>query len=1121
MSKAVQAASELGAVAVGVGAAMYDPELILSSAYTKIFETLFLVGLATGAGAIAQALGSSSGLGVTTRTPAGLRQIIRGIQRVGGTIVYCSTTGSTKRQYNMVIVLATHECQAIEALYLDGRQVYWTAGSHMNQTVGGYNFGGNADGSGHTGPDGSTYNFGGLVFCAAYYGDQTASTGFSSDLNANDSNWAVTNYNETATATAGDNGDAVDSLGISSPGNGYTSAPGVQILAVDGAGSGATAHSEISDGEVVNLVLDSGGNGYTNGATVSIDAPPTDNLTPYLGGCTWVYLKLEYDSSTFPQFPEIRFTVHGKKDIYDPRTGTKAWTANWALNAADVISDPTWGLGDSSINQDQLIAAANVCDETVECYAGTEARYSLHMHYDTSLAPGDVLARMMPAAAGRLTRSGGEWFIWPAYWVGPTCSFDQSALVSALQWSPYRKASALINRVTGTYIAPNWPYNVEGNLYDDTSSTQNNFQYAFQPTNFPMYACDENHGYGEDVYLIADTANSGTYNSADAYTSGAVVIYGGVPWQANEAVPAGCAPGSTDSSDNAYWSEAGNYLPYELQLDCVLSVSQAQRLAKIYMMRNRQQGSGTLTMNLSALQLQALDVFMFTFPALSWSDKYLEISSEEDWCMQLALGHGSSQSSDESAPTLDVQLRVCETSASVYEWEEEEELNVYDSPVLTASGNTVVSAPENVAAVSDLDTALVAADGIVTPRILVSWTQATDTYVLNGGQVQVQICATGTAAWMDSAILSGASYQVYLTQVVSGNAYDLRVRFIRSNGSVSAWVEVSDSSCGFALSSSDMNAVAASGTVTAVTLSATSSTIYVESPFTATWGSYSASCTPSPTSFTGLIPNETYYVYYRDASFSGGNITPIVTKNTGDFYNKVGYFLIGSIITPAYVGLRPSAYTTYSANAAIDDIYTPQYAYDNNTSTCAQISSLGHENSGGAANNFYYAGITYSGFPSASSVSSQQLCVSIATQGYSTDNDLISDSPWAVTACIGGAAKPQGELGTINNRSAWAASTAYAQWDLFNNDGIAYLVINAYTSGSSFGSADVAATCVMLAWGTNPSLAQATYSVALPVGTAIGSITVDCCVNPPTAASFGVSGDDVGTFLQIYEIYVE
>src|SRR6266567_3199106 len=104
MSKAIQGAVEI-AVAVGAIALAAETGGVSMLAFIHAGGWLAnsLVGLAISgaameAGAIAQALGSNRGMGITTRQPAGFRQIIRGMRRIGGQIVYCSTTGSSKRQ---------------------------------------------------------------------------------------------------------------------------------------------------------------------------------------------------------------------------------------------------------------------------------------------------------------------------------------------------------------------------------------------------------------------------------------------------------------------------------------------------------------------------------------------------------------------------------------------------------------------------------------------------------------------------------------------------------------------------------------------------------------------------------------------------------------------------------------------------------------------------------------------------------------------------------------------------------------------------------------------------------------------------------------------------------------
>jgi hypothetical protein len=681
MAKALMGAAMLGAggllEAITGGAA--------SPMLAAVIQAMVAGGISMEAGAIAQALADNRGVGISTRQAAGLRQVVYGEQRIGGTIIYQSTTGfgnSGLPMFNMVIALAGHQIDSIVNLYLDGRQVFWR-GNSGNTTRNGINFGGtsadglqsntpgavlNETGSGQhpyygsglsygIGPGGIHYGFSDKVYCEARYGDQLPGDVIAA-LSGRDRNWSASDqYNA---------------------------------------------------------------------------------VSPWVGGCTYVYLCVGYDSDDFPSLPEIRFTVRGKNDIYDPRTGKRGYTTNWALIVADVLTDPVWGLGDTSdaratavitpvitggstnwelvsgniyeevttggtitggtltsitlvdggngyttpptvyiepprpagtvypppvgtltqatatasinasgtvtgftitnpgagytttplitltpspnaaINQEQLIAAANVCDEQVLTSQGYESNYTLNLHYDTSTSPGDALALMMPAAAGRLSRIGGQWFVWPAYWKGPSFTFDESALVGPVKWTPYRSFKDLFNRVNGTYIAPNYPYNCVGNLYDANGwwygQEDNVWPYAWQPTNFPQYAHDALHGWGFDKYLLAD---------------------GGV------------------------------VLPKELTLRGVISIVQAQRVAKINLMRNRQQGSGVFPMSLAAWQMQPTDVMNFSFPALGWSGKVLEIDSVRFAAEEQ---EGGGEEGGDRPLALNVQVSVQETDPSIYEW---------------------------------------------------------------------------------------------------------------------------------------------------------------------------------------------------------------------------------------------------------------------------------------------------------------------------------------------------------------------------------------------------------------------------------------------------------------------
>ena len=650
-NKAIEGAALLAGAAV-LSAVVLPAGSALIPYAVGLELSLAAQGVAMEAGAIAEALTANRGMNITTRQPAANRQIIYGMQRVGGVEIYKSTTGSHKDQLNYVIVIAGHPCESLVNLYLDGRQVHFASGG-ANQTVGGFNFGGNADGNSYTGPDGVQYNFGGLVYCEARYGTQTegedTATQIMGSLRANDPLWDY-----------------------------------------DAAGD-----------------------------------------SPWVAGCTYIYLKVESYPEVFPSEPEIRITVMGKDNIYDPRTQAYGYSSNWALCAADIITDPQFGLGDNNVNQVQLIAAANICDELVFIAQlnESEARYAYHAHYDTSTSPGDALANMMAGACGSLSFIGGQYFIWPDAYISPTAAFSEQHLTSSIQWQPNRSVPDLYNVVEGTYIAPSFPWNIAGNLYDKNGFyngyAQNNFSFAFQPTNFPAYAADVLHGYPDDQYLMAD---------------------------------------------------GGIVHPMELNLQTVLSVTQAQRVAKLHLKHNRMQGTGTLEMNLSSYIMQPKDTFYFTYSPYGWENKLLEVT---------AVNFNVATDDSSSGPTIRVSYNVRETDSSVYDWSDIEELTVYDIAALPSQTPRIPAPPTNMTLTSGPGVAQINPDGTVNNIILVSWDTPLDNLAIG---INVQYQLDGTDGWFDapSALITTNSQAI--TNITPGQLYNVQIRSYRANGSTSEWL---------------------------------------------------------------------------------------------------------------------------------------------------------------------------------------------------------------------------------------------------------------------------------------------------------------------------------------------
>jgi hypothetical protein len=672
--------------------------------------------------AAAAALFSTQGSGYTIRQPAPFRQVIYGEQRVGGIYAYLSTTGGELDQNNFIVVIAGHEVDAIENLYLDGRQCFWDVGSHGNTTRNGCNFGGYTNANTYTGPGGTQYNFGTLVYCEPRFGDQTAT-----------------------------------SAGPSFP------------------------------------------SGWSGNLVTGNDSL-WDDSAPLLMGCTYVYLKLEYDSSMFPNTPgavEVKFTVRGKNNIYDPRTETTGYSTNSALICADVVTDAEFGLGDADAFKDAgslacLIAAANVCDEQiyVEALGEYESQFCCHYHYDSSVAPGDALNTMMQSMGGRVSLPGGEWYFYPAYWQGPSFDFDANALAGPLQWTAAHSLRDLYNRVNGTYVAANFPWNIAGNLYDANGffngSIQNNFAFGFTPTSAPQYACDVNHGYAYDAFLEQDSQLIGTYSSGVTYNIGDVVSEG-VMYKSLVASNVGNDPASSPTD----WVPYSNLLPLELTLRSVLSVTQWQRLAKIALLRNRFQGSGTLAMMQEAFVMQACDVMSFTFPAMNWSGKTLEIQGATS-----SIDYGD----DKTAPRETLSMKIGETDASIYEWNSAtEEMTVYGVPANTnpvyagyptqpPTLPSAIAAPTGLSVTSSNATAIVGSQGQVTPTLLSSWTAPADARVT---QVEIQYSVHSSTVWLTAGTVSPSVTSLLITPVTNGTAYDVRVCSLASmTGGVSAWDEV-------------------------------------------------------------------------------------------------------------------------------------------------------------------------------------------------------------------------------------------------------------------------------------------------------------------------------------------
>jgi hypothetical protein len=131
----------------------------------------------------------------------------------------------------------------------------------------------------------------------------------------------------------------------------------------------------------------------------------------------------------------------------------------------------------------------------------------------------------------------------------------------------------------------------------------------------------------------------------------------------------GVATFSTSKPNYLNSEDGGQVIRQQADFEFVTSVWQAQRLAKITLMRLRFQQTLTLPCKLTALQLEAGDTFSFTHLAWLIFDQTFEVT-QWSLIMDMRGGGGSGNNSGaQDAPALGVDIVARQTDPSIYQFQ--------------------------------------------------------------------------------------------------------------------------------------------------------------------------------------------------------------------------------------------------------------------------------------------------------------------------------------------------------------------------------------------------------------------------------------------------------------------
>jgi hypothetical protein len=402
-----------------------------------------------------------------------------------------------------------------------------------------------------------------------------------------------------------------------------------------------------------------------------------------LSGIAYIAFKLEWNQDKFPQgVPNITAVIKGKR-VFDPRTNVTGFSTNPALCVRDYLLDQDYGLGESNLNIDStaIEAAADLCDEQVSIDAGgTQDRYQCNGVIDTSNQIKSNIEQLLSSMGGRLTYSGGKYFIDGAEYRAPTVTIDETVIISGIKTQTKQSRRSIYNSVKGTFISEEKNYKI---------------------LDYPVQRLKTTAG----SFVTGTTYRILFVGTTDFTAIGASSNAVGVEFTATGA-------GSGTGTASSTIVEDGAQIHLDMPLPFVSNNLQAQRLAKIALLKSRQQVVISMTVNLAGLKIKVGDTISVNYDKLGYSGKVFEVIGYD-----LAIGNNGQ---------MGVQLECIETASAIYDWttaDEEDflsggELDLYD-------GRTV----DNVTSLSLTEIGLRGPDGGVSSSVQLTWTAPDDAFI--------------------------------------------------------------------------------------------------------------------------------------------------------------------------------------------------------------------------------------------------------------------------------------------------------------------------------------------------------------------------------------------------------
>lgn len=524
---------------------------------------------------------------------------------------------------------------------------------------------------------------------------------------------------------------------------------------------------------------------FGNGTTAG-DADLHAALTAAVGSDKWgandkqtgwakLYIQIVWNNDLYPAgIPNVTAVCRCLNNIVDPRVSgsptASGWTDNAALCVANYLTTPkNWGgfgASWSEIDEAELIAAANACDEMV---ARKEASVTFTAATSDVLTVADKTAalrtgtRLTVSSSGTLP--GGLTAATNYYWIatGPLTGKLATSLANARARVAIDITSAgsgthtlTVNaepRYTcnGTVDSVDTPEKIIGEILSAMAGRllRNQGQWkiragVWQGADGALGQNDLIEGFRVNWFREPrDVFNGvkGTFMDPDS------------SWQPTDFPAVSVAAYLEADQGERVWKDAD--LPF------TVSPSMAQRICRIDLERNRRQISTGWVTKLTALDIAAGDIVALDWDRYGWTGKYFECSSYKPTLRR----------DDKGSPYLCLSLGFAEMDENVYAWTPADDEDAFSpSPRTNLPSASDVGEPGPPAVTEELYETTSSRG--VAAKALLSWAASEDAFVI---EYQVEYRLVGATDWV---VLPRTPLTTAEVPDIAPGVYDFRVKAI-------------------------------------------------------------------------------------------------------------------------------------------------------------------------------------------------------------------------------------------------------------------------------------------------------------------------------------------------------